>query len=57
MSNEIEELRTRLKAIEDSIKELKEMDLFIAKATVASVGPMEINIVGGTMPGEGGKAI
>jgi len=55
MSNEIEDIEKRLKAIEDSIKELGKMDLFIVKAIVGCVAPMEINIATRTMKGEEAK--
>ena len=52
MSSEMGDIEKRLKAIEYSLKELKEMDLFIAKAIVGSVAPMELNIASRTMKGE-----
>ena len=52
MSSEMGDIEKRLKAIEDSLKKLGEMDLFIAKQIVGSVAPMELNIATRTMKGE-----
>jgi len=49
MSNETEEMRKRLKAVEDAVKELREQDLLIAKLVAFSLCPMGLNIAGRTL--------
>ena len=52
MSSEIEDIRKQLRAIENSIKELTGMDLFIAQEIVARLVSVEVNLAGRTMRGE-----
>jgi hypothetical protein len=55
MSDEIENVKKRLKVIEAAIKELTETDLYLAKQIFGITAPTEMNIASRTMTGAEGK--